>query len=428
MPMDRGKSHNDHLHGYRQAPQHYDFVQSGQYQHHYPHPASTDHLSAGGHFDYSSQQNSLHSNAHDLLSSDGYLMYDFNQPSAYASTEYYPLQYHPQQVAQIDAGQSLPYASSSFYANLEDMSLSDDHGVQDWLSEPSHWDSHGTNNTATHQGTERTATHNDVTYIDQPCSSDHHHDASQQGPTKIVGKYSRSVSRRRSTRNVDSPWASYSDHDKKKILHILHLYTGMQTEAIANRVRSKFTDEMKAAVLSGEEAKIEEVGNTVFPLMAKGFRQQMWMKNMSMDDSIRVVKKMAKASGKDPEYLRSFFRMSHLEERRAMEILHASSEKECKRLVMLLGLDRPNERKIKKGNSTVTSKTIEVWPWMKWLNDNERSEVIAKMRRLSGLGEKECYRLLQKSPAQVEKFGFTILDMSDGETVDLVRSLQESDL
>ncbi|UZJ50823.1 hypothetical protein CBS101457_000143 [Exobasidium rhododendri] len=202
---------------------------------------------------------------------------------------------------------------------------------------------------------------------------------------------------RRPKSESGSSWGPYSDLMKEDIIEVLHLYSGLLKDSIAKRVRAYFTDELRDALLSGNEHQIIAARDILFDPHADNRLQQMWMIGMSMEESKKVVHKIALASGKDDERVRNYFLQCKLDPQRARAIQRASPE-EAEMWVLRLGLDRTNHRRIKKGHVTQTSKAVESWPWMSHLTEKQKEEVVQRMMAASSsMSEKDCYLLLRKA-------------------------------
>ncbi|UZJ50756.1 hypothetical protein CBS101457_000076 [Exobasidium rhododendri] len=151
--------------------------------------------------------------------------------------------------------------------------------------------------------------------------------------------------------------------------------------------------------------------------------EQKWMEGMSMEESIVVVQKMALASGKDAEHVRNFFLRTQPQARKAQEILKTESFDDLKRLVVELGLDTPSDKMVKYGKNYVVSKTIDIWPWMRGTNGEQRDRVIERMKRMTNLTAEECYALLRQPHASNE-LGRIMYESSDEKLKGIVKALR----
>ncbi|UZJ50818.1 hypothetical protein CBS101457_000138 [Exobasidium rhododendri] len=203
-------------------------------------------------------------------------------------------------------------------------------------------------------------------------------------------------------------WIAYDMRLKRKLLEVIHLHTGLLKESIAKKCRAYFSDELKDALLSADEERVMWAVRIIYPpydrhTMAR-VQEQTWANHMSLEDSIEVVRKMARYTDKDPEILRNFFLRLPLTEEQAHDILHDTNGDVCKWYMMEMGLDRKNEKMIKKGTTMVITKTIEVWPWMQNLDIDRKKEVIRRVQEASrhNRSTADCYKLLRQSQVEAE--------------------------
>ncbi|UZJ50813.1 hypothetical protein CBS101457_000133 [Exobasidium rhododendri] len=223
------------------------------------------------------------------------------------------------------------------------------------------------------------------------------------------------------TDNGSSYWSDLPHVAKLTLLQLLHVHTGFLKGSIAKKCREKFEEWMTSALMSREERQIEAVKAALFPTTS--FLTQTWMKNMTVAQSEEVVHAMARASEKNPEHIRNFFLHMPLREKKAFKILmDAASGQVSRRYAREMGLDRYNEKLYRSGRSLVPSKTIEIWPWMKGLNERQIKVVIKKMREASHYSKEECFELL-KQPHVKDELGFDILDAEEDELREILRSL-----
>ncbi|UZJ50811.1 hypothetical protein CBS101457_000131 [Exobasidium rhododendri] len=221
-------------------------------------------------------------------------------------------------------------------------------------------------------------------------------------------------------------WYSYSDDLKEEIVHILHLYTGLLKESIIKKCREHMTEALKdvilnkvtEGVLSARDILYSQstTRNGYFPL------EQKWMHGMSMEDSIRVVAKIADTAKKDAEHIRNFFLRTNLSARTAREILNDEyGGSVCQRYVLEMGLDRPITKMIHKGHQLVLTKTIEVWPWMKKISEDQKKTVVDKVMKATGLTKEECYALM-KSPHFTDMTGTELLVARDAQIKNILQA------
>ncbi|UZJ50816.1 hypothetical protein CBS101457_000136 [Exobasidium rhododendri] len=231
--------------------------------------------------------------------------------------------------------------------------------------------------------------------------------------------------RRRNPNITNNSWFEFSRLIKAQLLDVLHLYTGFLKLSLVKRCRPIFTEELKDALLSDDERKIRWAVRTILPPEKRQHLvlEQAWMKGMSMSDSIKVIKKIANAAQKNPEHVRNYFLRTQLSAEKAHEILRATTKEELQWYVLQLGLDRPNNKAVKKGPHTVTSPTIETWPWMKGLSQRLKEKVIQRMMKaVKGLTELDCYQLL-KQPHVIEEYGRIFIVADEDQVKGMMRRL-----
>ncbi|UZJ50814.1 hypothetical protein CBS101457_000134 [Exobasidium rhododendri] len=227
-------------------------------------------------------------------------------------------------------------------------------------------------------------------------------------------------------------WHTYGVKERLAIVHMLHLHTGFLKESIAAKCRKHFTDTMRSALLSGDYSHIQWVKNVMYPpeqsRHAAKMLHQIWMDGMSMEDSIRVVKRMSMACGVDEEHVRNFFLRIQMPASKGQKILaiingnRAESHAVIQRYVVELGLDRPNNEMIKKGKYLVPSPTVRFWPWMRNISEEQKKIVIKKLMAFSGLTKEQCFVLL-KQPQIEEEMGRTIYTANNEEMMEITQRL-----
>jgi hypothetical protein len=219
---------------------------------------------------------------------------------------------------------------------------------------------------------------------------------------------------------------SLSPFQKNVLIHRLHLYTGFLRENIANRLRKTLKEDDLFKILSGDPTLISSAVMSLFSGTLEISHGQRWMEGMSMDDSITVVKKLLSVldSQKDEEHLRNYF-LRNLGRRRAQAIF-SGNEADCKMIAMEMGLDKPNNRIVKRGSTLGISKTIEVWPWMSGLTDMSKSRIIQRMIDAGFCEKVECYHLLQRGSAHGEDYGRSLLQMPIDQLAQVVHDLRNT--
>ncbi|UZJ50821.1 hypothetical protein CBS101457_000141 [Exobasidium rhododendri] len=143
---------------------------------------------------------------------------------------------------------------------------------------------------------------------------------------------------------------------------------------------------------------------------------------MSLDQSIILVDRIAKASGKDAEHVRNFLFKMPLAPKKAQKILADDAGDVAQRYVREWGLDRPGRAIswIKKKEDV--TKTIQVWPWMTLLDENTKKTAIKKLMAATGFDKADCFALLRHARDQ-EGLGSRILDAGPEEMLSIVHDL-----
>ncbi|UZJ50824.1 hypothetical protein CBS101457_000144 [Exobasidium rhododendri] len=204
---------------------------------------------------------------------------------------------------------------------------------------------------------------------------------------------------------------SLEKEDKARLAEVLHLYTGLLKENISVKCRKLITHDLAAALLSGDERLIYQARDQLYPpaqMKLLGIHiDQQWMARMSMEQSIEVVRKMARATSKKEEYVRNFFAKTQLDEAMAWRILHTPDE-DCSMYAYPVGLDKPSERPTESVDGKRVSHVIEVWPWMKELEGKYFETVIEKLATANGRSESECADML-RLPHITNMFGKQVL-------------------
>ncbi|UZJ50820.1 hypothetical protein CBS101457_000140 [Exobasidium rhododendri] len=190
-------------------------------------------------------------------------------------------------------------------------------------------------------------------------------------------------------------WKLYNKDVKAHLVEMLHLYTGYLKEPISRKCRSYFTESMKEKLLYGTAADVIKVAAD---LDLQESRQD-WMANMSMDDSIKVVQRMANAAGKDPEHVRNYFLRKALPVDIAEQILADETQdlQVCRSLAKEIGLDRQSVWTSYKGRETILSPTIRNWPWMKRINIPQMRQAVKILEDYTGYEKEQLLDLLQHS-------------------------------